>query len=119
MKKTVRWISIALIAVLVLGMFAACGGEEKKGDVLEGTWKTEVDEVDGTWTWTFDGAGKCTLSCEETGINMEGTYQLDEEAKTVTAKMELWDSEKVYAYTLTDTTLDLEETYSSYHLTKQ
>lgn len=121
MKKLMTILSLTLIAVLVLGIFAACGGKDTPGepvDPLAGEWK-QTDEIDGTWTWSFDGYGKCTLSCEETGFSSKGTYQLDETEKTVTAKLEAWDNEKVYTYTLTDTTLDLEETYSTYHLVKQ
>ncbi len=117
MKKVTKLISLALIAVLVLSLFAACGGSTPK-DVLAGDWK-QTDEVNGNWTWTFDGAGKCKLDGETTGFKTEGIYTLDEAAKTVTVNMDGWDNEKVYTYTLTDTTLDLEETYSSYHLVKQ
>ncbi len=121
MKKIAGILSIALIAVMLAAVLTACGGGSADGgskDAIAGSWK-QIDEVNGNWTWTFDGSGKCTLDGETTGFKSNGTYKLDEAAKTVTVNMESWTDEKVYTYTLTDTTLDLEETLSSYHLVKQ
>lgn len=119
MKKFMTILSLTLIAVLVLGVFAACGGgDSTPKDVLAGDWK-QTDEIDGNWTWTFDGKGKCKLDGETTGFKTEGTYVLDEAAGTLTVTMDGWSDVKVYTYTLTDTTLDIVETYSSYHLIKQ
>ena len=117
MKKFMTILSITLVAVLVLGVFAACGDSAPK-DVLAGDWK-QTDDFDGNWTWTFDGKGKCHLSGETTGFETDGTYVLDEAAGTLTVTMDGWSDVKVYTYTLTDTTLDIVETYSSYHLIKQ
>ncbi len=116
MKKAMSIISLTLIAVMVLFVFAGCDSGPK--DAVAGTWK-QTDEVNGNWTWTFDGKGKCSLDGETSGFKSEGTYKLDETAKTLTVNLEGWSAEKVYNYTLTDTNLDLEETYSSYHLVKQ
>ncbi len=140
MRKAMSIVSLTLIAVMVLFVFAGCDGSPKDSeadtvkqteavketvkqtetqtDVVFGSWK-QTDEVNGNWTWTFDGKGKCNLDGETTGFQSEGTYKLDESAKTLTVNLEGWSDEKVYNYTLTDTTLDLEETYSSYHLVKQ
>ncbi|MBO4584714.1 MAG: hypothetical protein J5756_06575 [Clostridia bacterium] len=115
MKKVYAIVSIALIAVLMLGVLTACGGAK---DAIAGTWK-QTDEVNGDWVWEFDGSGKCKLDGITTGFKTEGTYVLDEAAKTLTVTMDGWDDVKVYTYTLTDTTLDLESTYSSYNLVKQ
>ena len=115
MKKLSAVLSISLIAVMMLCVFAGCGGAK---DAVAGTWK-QTDEVDGNWTWEFDGNGKCKLDGETTGFKTNGTYTLDETAKTLTVDMEGWSEQKVYTYTLTDTTLDLDSTYSTYHLVKQ
>ena len=116
MKKAMSVISLILVLVLALSVFTACDSGPK--DAVAGTWK-QTDKVDGNWTWTFDGKGKCTLEGETTGFKGEGTYKLDETAKTLTVNMEGWSAEKVFNYTLTDTNLDMEETYASYHLVKQ
>ena len=91
-------------------------------DVIAGTWK-QTDATNGDWVWTFDGKGKCTLQGITTGFSGEGTYSVDAYAGTVKVKIDAWDNEKLYKYTLrktlSDETLDLNETYSSYHLVKQ
>ena len=116
MKKSwiIRILCVSLVAVLLAAGLAACGGSK---DAVSGTWK-QTDEVNGDWTWEFSG-GKCKLVGDTTGFESAGTYVLDEDAGTITVTLDGWTAEKVYNYTLTDTTLDLEETYSSYHLVKQ
>lgn len=98
------------------------GLNNSSNKVIEGVWLQE-DETNGDWQWSFDGGNKCTLKGITTGFSGNGTYSVDETAKTVTVCMNEWDSEKVYTYTLTstlsDTMLDLEEKYSSYKLVKQ
>lgn len=115
MKKFIAIVSIVLAAMMMVTVFAACG--ESK-DAVAGTWK-QTDEVNGNWTWTFDGSGKCSLDGETTGFKSDGTYTIDESKKTLTVNLEGWDDEKVYTYKLSDKTLDLESTYSNYHLEKQ
>ena len=146
MRKATSIISLTLTAVMALFAFAGCDSDTKdtkagtekqteavtetakqtetvqqteiETDAVFGSWK-QTDEVNGNWTWTFDGQGKCHLDGETTGFQTDGTYVLDESAKTLTVNMEGWSDQKVYTYTLTDTKLDLDETYSSYHLVKQ
>lgn len=126
-----KCLSKALALILAVAMLAtvmvACGdkkddsksgGGATSADILEGTWK-QTDEVNGDWTWTFDGAGKCKLVGITTGFESDGTYKLDESAKTLTVNMDGWENEKVYNYTLDGDKLDFEEKYSSYHLVKQ
>lgn len=114
MKKTMKLTALFLAVIMAVSLLASCGAAP---DALSGTWK-QTDEVNGDWTWTFDG-GKCKLVGDTTGFESEGTYVLDESKKTVTVNLEGWDAEKVYNYTLSGDKLDLEETYSSYHLVKQ
>ncbi len=115
MKKLISLVSVLLLAALTLCVFSACGGAK---DAVAGTWK-QTDEVDGDWVWEFDGSGKCSLDGITTGFKTQGTYVLDEAAKTLTVNLEGWSDERTFTYTLTETTLDLESTYSSYHLNKQ
>ena len=86
--------SLALILALVMTccFLVACGGGD---DALKGTWKTPEDSLDNV-TWTFDGAGKCTF--DNTVLQQEGTYTI--EGTTATVKLELWDAEKKYDFTI-------------------
>lgn len=130
MKHLSKVLALILAVAMIATFMVACGDKKDEGgsaqtpdnggasDILSGTWK-QTDEVNGDWTWTFDGAGKCTLVGDTTGFSGEGTYQLDEGAKTVTVKIDAWDDEKVYDYTLDGDKLDLDSTYSTYHLVKQ
>ena len=98
------------------------GLNNTSNEVIEGTW-TQEDETNGNWEWTFDGKNKCTLKGITTGFNGSGTYSVDEDAKTVTVSLNEWDNQKVYTYTLrqtlSDTMLELKETYSSYKQNKK
>jgi len=125
--KTLSRVLALVLAVMMLASFMAACGDKKDGgsegdtaskDILAGSWK-QTDEVNGDWVWTFDGAGKCTLEGITTGFTGDGTYKLDESAKTVTVDMEAWDDVKEYSYTLDGDKLDLDSTYSTYHLVKQ
>ena len=130
-----KYLSKALALILAIAMVAtfmvACGDKKDdsksdggsaadttSADILSGSWK-QTDEVNGDWTWTFDGAGKCKLVGDTTGFSGDGEYNLDESAKTLTVNMEAWDDGKVYTYTLDGDKLDLESKYSNYHLVKQ
>lgn len=127
MRKFSKVLALLLTVAILATFMVACGGNSDggsgndsaggAGDIFKGTWK-QTDEVNGDWTWTFDGAGKCTLVGDTTGFSGEGTYSIDEAAKTATVKIEAWDEEKVYDYTLDGDKLDLESKYSSYHLVK-
>lgn len=111
MKKI---ISIVLCLMIVLSL-TACGG----GDVLKGTWVQEGTDY-GTVTWTFDGKGKCTLETDFLE-KASGTYTITDDSK-VTIKIDLWDDEKVYEYTVSDSNLKLTATDGlspDYDLTKK
>lgn len=63
MKKTI--ILVVMVALLV-GIFAACGGNP-----IQGMWY----ETNGFGTVEFKGGDKCTVSAM--GIEIEGTYKFD------------------------------------------
>ena len=112
MKKHVRSTLLTLLALTLMLTLTACGSS---GDILTGTWEG-TSENSTSCTWTFDGEGACTLknviegSPEDFVINLEGTYTIDEAASTVTIKIAEWDEEKVYDYTLSDTSLSFTAT---------
>ena len=116
MSKMMKKVALVLCVVMVLSVFTACGGG--KTDAITGTWK-QTDEVNGNWVWTFKGGSKAKLVGETTGFESEGTYTLDEANGKVTITLDSWSETKEYSYTLNGNNLDLEETYSSYHLVKQ
>ena len=126
MKKVTRKLALLLCLVMLAATLAACGSDSGntgssdsgKTDAVTGTWK-QTDEVNGDWTWTFSDGSKAKLVGNTTGFESDGTYTLDEANKKLKVKMDKWDAEKEYDYTLNGTTLDLNEKYSSYHLTKQ
>ena len=115
MKKITKKLALLLCVCMLAGVLCACGG---KTDAITGTWK-QTDEIDGDWTWTFSDGSKAKLHGDTTGFDGEGTYTLDETNKKLKVKIEGWTDEKEYDYTLNGDTLDLKETYSSYHLIKQ
>ncbi len=92
MKKTKRSIALVMAAIMLCGILAGCGGES---DVLKGTWKTPDDSIDNV-TWEFDGNGNCKF--DNTMAQQEGTYTI--EGSTATVKLELWDHEKKYDFTI-------------------
>ena len=112
MKKI---ISVVLCLVIVLSL-AACGGG---GDALKGTWVQEGTDY-GTVTWVFDGNGKCSLDTDFLE-KASGTYTITDDSK-VTIKIDLWDDETVYEYTISDGNLKLTATDGlspDYDLTKK
>ncbi len=117
MKKAAKILALALAAVMVISVFAACGGSGDGGkkDILAGTW-SQKDETNGNWSWTFDGKGNCQFKGDY--YSGEGTYALDEAAGTVTVT-KVWDEEKVFNYTLNGTTLELKNAYQTFNLTKE
>ncbi len=112
MKKL---IAIALCLVFVLSL-SACGGG---GDALKGTWVQENSDY-GTVTWIFDGKGKCSLETDFLS-KTSGTYTIVND-NTVNIKIDVWDSEKVYEYTVSGDSLALTATDGlapDYNLTKK
>lgn len=92
MKRFRKSIALVLAAVMLCGVLIGCGSE---GDVLQGTWKTPDDSIDHT-TWVFDGSGNCKF--DNTLAQQDGTYTI--EGSTATVKLELWDHEKKYDFTI-------------------
>lgn len=105
MKKSIqKGIRITVASLLVLAMLAclaACGG----GDALKGTWSC-TDPDYGEVVWSFNGSGKCEMSHDF--FESSGTYTI--EGSNVSVTLEGWDSTVVYAFTVNDTTLTLEDT---------
>lgn len=111
MKKIIS----ALLCIVIVLSFAACGST----DALKGTWTQESADY-GTVTWTFDGNGKCTLDTDFLD-KAPGTYEIVDDSN-VKIKIDLWEEEKVYEYTVSDSSLKLTATDGlapDYELTKK
>lgn len=100
MKKL---ISAVLCLIIILSLAACSGG----GDALKGTWVQENTDY-GTVTWDFNGNGKCTLDTDFLD-KASGTYTITDDGK-ITIKIDLWEEEKVYEYTVSDSNLKLTAT---------
>lgn len=112
MKKLIS----AILCLVVILSLTACGGG---GDALKGTWVQEGTDY-GTVTWKFNGNGKCSLDTDFLD-KASGTYTITDDNK-VTIKIDLWDDEKVYEYTVSDGNLKLTATdwlSPDYDLTKK
>ena len=117
MKKLTKKLVVVLCLMMLATAMVACG-DGGKTDAVTGTWK-QTDEVDGNWVFTFCDGSKVKFVGETTGFESEGTYTLDETNKKLTVTLEKWDPPKEFSYTLNGNNLDLEETYTHYHLVKQ
>lgn len=101
-----RTVHIALSTFLMLAMLVslcACGGPS---DSLKGTWAGTNDDEVGV-TWTFDGGGKCKME-NDYGTKDDGTYTID--GDKVSIKLNGWDAEKLYQFTISGSSLSLSAT---------
>ena len=90
----------AMFLALVLAFsLCACSGSK---DAVAGTWSADLGD-DGVITWTFDGKGKCSM--ESIFLKQDGTYSIDGDQMTV--KLELWDSETVYTFSVDGSSLTM------------
>ena len=96
-------LTAAILCIIMVLTLTACGGGS--GDALKGTWSGEHSDY-GTVTWKFDGKGKCEM--ENDFFQGDGTYTIDGEQ--VTIKMELWDNEVVYDFSISGKSLNLTAT---------
>ena len=110
-----KFLSVICCLAIILSL-AACGGG---GDTLKGTWVQEDTDY-GTVTWNFDGKGKCTLDTDFMD-NADGTYTISGDSN-VTIEIDVWDSEKIYEYAVSDGHLKLTASDGlspDYNLTKK
>ena len=72
MKKTVRILAVAMVAVMLCLVLASCGNK------LSGTY--EAEEMGVTVSYTFDG-DKVTMKAM--GVEIEGTYEIKDDEITI------------------------------------
>ena len=115
-KSSMKKLLSAVLCLIIILSLAACSGG---GDALKGTWVQESTDY-GTVTWDFNGNGKCTLDTDFLD-KASGTYTITDDGK-VTIKIDLWEEEKIYEYTVSDSNLKLTATDGlspDYDLAKQ
>lgn len=100
MKKTMKKLTSLLLILIVILSLTACGSK----DAVAGTWSGDMG-ADGVVTWTFDGKGDCTM--DNTVVKQEGTYSINGDQMTV--KLELWDAEKVYTFSVDGNSLTMND----------
>ena len=106
MKNLIRVIAVLMLAVMAVGVMAACG--KVTDERLYASWK-QTDDVEGNITWTFDKDGKFTQKNDDTGAVEEGTYKLEAEGSPkIYLKLPSWDKEKLGTYVCTTKVLDIE-----------
>ncbi|MBQ2759222.1 MAG: hypothetical protein IJE93_05580 [Clostridia bacterium] len=115
MKKV---ISVALLLVMVLTVFAGCSNPQKE---IVGTWTGETSVLGGvvtekTFTFYEDGTGKTETFL---GVEIEISYTIDDETLTVTTSALGVANDTVYTYTLEDDVLTLVDGDTTYRLFKE
>lgn len=119
MKTFTRVIAVVMMVAVLASLMAACGKSNYIDNNLVGTWK-QTDETDGNWIWTFNNDGTCKLVGETTGFDSEGTYNILEEGNgKVKIKLDAWDAEENFTYTVTEKAMILESFDVSYYCEKQ
>lgn len=101
MKKTMKKSASLLLVLTMILALVACGGSK---DAVAGTWSADMG-ADGVVTWTFDGKGGCTM--DNTVMKQTGTYSLNGDQMTV--KLENWDNEKVYTFSVDGSSLTMND----------
>ena len=107
MKKIV---SIMLVALMLIGMLSACGGEKKESEKEEpitivGTW--EYGSMGAAYIFNEDGTGTYTFS----GTDMNFTYT-DDGSKLI-IQYENADNTNEFSYTIEGKTLHIEDSFGS------
>lgn len=120
MKTITRVIAVMLMVAMLGTLMVACGKKENYIDNnLVGTWK-QTDDKEGNWIWTFNNDHTCKLIGETDGSSHEGTYSIeDQDNGKVKIKLDNWDKEQTFSYTVTDKNMILETFDVSYYCEKQ
>lgn len=102
MKKIV---SVLLVAVILMGMLAACGKDKKKDEpiTIVGTW--EYSGMDCAYIFNADGTGAYSFY----GAEQPFTYTDDGSTVVITYEDSEWPNE--FAYTIEGKTLHIEDSF--------
>ena len=122
MKTFTRVIAVVMMVAVLASLMVACGGAKKEenhpDNNIVGTWK-QTDDKYGNWTWTFNNDGTCKLVGDD-GFDSDGTYTIPEEGiGKIKIKLDKWEKETMFSYSVTEKVLDLESFEDSYYCQKQ
>ena len=119
MKTFTRVVAVLMLVAVLSTLMVACGKPKNNiDDKLLGTWK-QTDAQDGNWTWTFNSDGTCKLVGDD-GFDSDGTYTIPEEGiGKIKIKLDKWEKETMFTYSVTEKVLDLETFDASYYCQKQ
>ena len=122
MKTFTRVIAVVMMVAVLASLMVACGGAKKEenhpDNNIVGTWK-QTDDKDGNWTWTFNSDGTCKLVGDD-GFDSDGIYMIPEEGVgKIKIKLDKWEKETMFTYSVTEKVLDLESFEDSYYCQKQ
>lgn len=122
MKTFTRVIAVVMMVAVLASLMVACGGAKKEenhpDNNIVGTWK-QTDDKYGNWTWTFNNDGTCKLVGDD-GFDSDGTYLIPEEGiGKIKIKLDKWEKETMFTYSVTEKVLDLESFEDSYYCQKQ
>ena len=119
MKRFSRIVAVLMVVAILASVFAACGKKEIKDERLYATWK-QTDKIDGNWTWIFNADGTCSLTNDDTNETVKGTFKNEgDDYGKLRIKLDTWDKETLFTYSVTDKVLDIEGIKVSYYLLKQ
>lgn len=100
---------LLLVALFTISLFLLVGCGSSK-DALSGSWKGLTDgesrDMQIETTFTFKDGEVDYLN--EYGFTGKGTYEIKDD--TVTIKLDSWDQDKVYKFSVKDDTLSLTAT---------
>ena len=97
--KTLRIVSLALIAVMAIGILVSCGGSGRK---LIGTWESSADFV--SYTFEKDGTGKQSAFGV---LSVDMTYKIKGNELWITSSMYGYEKDEVYTFKISDDKLRL------------
>ena len=94
--KTLRFIGVALLTVLMSVSFSACGGDDddngNTGNPIVGTWRAEVMSKGKLQYWDLTFTSDYKFACKETYADTgelkderTGTYSVDKNVVTINA----------------------------------
>ncbi|WP_407383772.1 DUF5640 domain-containing protein [Ruminococcus sp.] len=119
MKTITRVIAAVMLVAMMAALMTACGQKNYVDNNLVGTWK-QTDAKEGNWIWTFNSDHTCKLVGETDGSSHEGTYKIEDQKNgKVKIKLDNWDKEQTYSYTVTEKNMILETFDVSYYCEKQ
>lgn len=124
MKTFTKVIAALMLVAVFATLMTACGKSNYVDDNLVGTW-TQVDDVDGNWTWTFNKDGTCKLTSDTANFESDGKFEIEKQGSgkiTISLDkwqdLDKWEKDMLFTYTATSKVIDLESFDHSFYCKK-